>query len=81
MIIILHNVAEIKSRGGKIIMFSPFSEAQILADFWVEVPRFCDEFMPVVLSKPLQLLACYTALTKGLNPDQPRNLAKSVTVE
>ena len=77
----LNNVAEIKSRGGKIIMFSPFSEAESLADFWIEVPRFCDEFMPVVMAKPLQLLACYTALSKGLNPDKPRNLAKSVTVE
>ena len=77
----MNNVAEVKSRGGKIIMFSQFDEVGEKVDYFVKVPKMEDEFMPIIMAKPLQLLACYTALKKGLNPDMPRNLAKSVTVE
>ena len=77
----LNNVAEVKSRGGKVIIFSPFKQVSDYADIMVNVPQLNDEFMPFVLAKPLQLLALYTAKSMGINPDFPRNLAKSVTVE
>lgn len=51
------------------------------ADYTIEVPVITDCLMPVVVSVPLQLLAYYIAVNKGRNVDQPRNLAKSVTVE
>ncbi len=77
----MNNVAEIKSRGGKIVLFSPFYECADSADYFIQVPYVDDDFSPFVLATPFQLLACYTALAKGINPDFPRNLAKSVTVE
>ena len=51
------------------------------ADFVIEVPVIAECLMPIVVSVPLQLLAYYIAVYKGRNVDQPRNLAKSVTVE
>ncbi len=77
----LNNIAEIKSRGGKIIMLSPFNDAKRVADIFIKLPLLDDEFMPFVCAYPLQLLAYYTARFRGVNPDRPRNLAKSVTVE
>lgn len=50
-------------------------------DYTIEVPVVTDCLMPIVVSVPLQLLAYYIAVNKGRNVDQPRNLAKSVTVE
>ena len=77
------NIEEIKARGGKIIAVIARGDEQERrsADFVIEVPVIAECLMPIVVSVPLQLLAYYIAVYKGRNVDQPRNLAKSVTVE
>ncbi len=77
------NIQEIKSRGGKIIAVVAEGDTHVksLADYTIEVPMAHECLMPIVASIPLQLLAYYIAVNKGRNVDQPRNLAKSVTVE
>ena len=76
-------LALIKARGGKIIAVVARGDEQVRrsADFVIEVPVIAECLMPIVVSVPLQLLAYYIAVYKGRNVDQPRNLAKSVTVE
>ena len=76
-------IEEIKARGGKIIAVIARGDEQVRrsADFVIEVPVIAECLMPIVVSVPLQLLAYYIAVYKGRNVDQPRNLAKSVTVE
>ena len=77
------NIEEIKARGGKIIAVCARDDQQVRrsADYVIEVPVITECLMPIVVSVPLQLLAYYIAVYKGRNVDQPRNLAKSVTVE
>ena len=77
------NIEEIRARGGKIIAVIARDDTHVRrsADYTIEVPVITDCLMPVVVSVPLQLLAYYIAVNKGRNVDQPRNLAKSVTVE
>ncbi|WP_022670054.1 glutamine--fructose-6-phosphate transaminase (isomerizing) [Hippea alviniae] len=75
----LSNCEEIKSRMGKIILIS--DKVSPLADETVKMPEIDYEFLPFTFVVPLQLLAYYIALFLGNDIDQPRNLAKSVTVE
>lgn len=77
------NIEEIKARGGKIIAVISQGDTQLRkrADYCIEVPSTEECLMPIVSIIPLQLLAYYVATCKGRNVDQPRNLAKSVTVE
>ena len=77
------NIEEIKARGGKIIAVISREDTQVreLADYCIEVPSTVECLLPVVSIVPLQLLAYWIATYKGRNVDQPRNLAKSVTVE
>ena len=77
------NMEEIKARGGKIIavIAQGDSHARKSADYTIEIPTTDECLMPVIVSIPLQLMAYYIAVYKGRNVDQPRNLAKSVTVE
>lgn len=79
----ISNIQEIKARGGRIIAIIREGDTQIkkLADWAIEIPGLCDFLMPIIAVIPLQLLAYYVAVYKGRNVDQPRNLAKSVTVE
>ncbi len=82
----LGNIQEAKARGGSIIAITSAGDttlAQVLddADALVAVPATSALLMPVVLSIPLQLLSYYIAVRRGCDVDQPRNLAKSVTVE
>lgn len=79
----ISNIEEIKARGGKIIAVVSTGDnlARKCADYVIEVPSVTDCLMPIVTSVPLQMLAYYIAVYKGRNVDQPRNLAKSVTVE
>ncbi len=80
---IVSNVQEIKARKGKIIAVVNKGDQQVssMADYVIEVPETSECFSPIVASVPLQLLAYYIAVYRGANVDQPRNLAKSVTVE
>ena len=77
----LNNIHEINSRGAKIILFSPFTELKPFVFKFIEVPKVNDLLAPFSIIKPLQILAYKTAVSKNLDPDKPRNLAKSVTVE
>jgi len=80
---IVSNVQEVKARKGKIIAVVNKGDKQIrnLADHVIEVPETEEILTPLVTIVPLQLLAYHIAIFRGCNVDQPRNLAKSVTVE
>lgn len=80
---IVSNVQEIKARKGKVIAVVNYGDEQVasMADYVIEIPETSECFSPIVASIPLQLLAYYIAVYRGANVDQPRNLAKSVTVE
>lgn len=80
---VVSNIQEIKSRKGIIIGVVNEGDKQVkeLADFIIEVPDCNEYFSPIVTSIPLQLLSYHIAVMRGANVDQPRNLAKSVTVE
>lgn len=77
------NIEEIKARGGKVITVIAKGDEQVRksSDYFIEVPVVAECLMPIVVSVPLQLLAYHIAVNKGRDVDQPRNLAKSVTVE
>ena len=83
---ILSNIQEVKSRGGKLIIISSVKNKDIksLSDHFIyldNISNFHNSLTPILTSIPLQLLAYHIAVIKGCNVDQPRNLAKSVTVE
>jgi glucosamine--fructose-6-phosphate aminotransferase (isomerizing) len=80
---IVSNIEEVKARGGKVIALinEGDSEIQRLADATFTIPETLDLLTPILTSIPLQLLSYYVAVSRGCNVDQPRNLAKSVTVE
>ena len=81
----ISNIVEVKSRGAKIILVCTDACARGLkdgvADYVVEIPHSEELLMPITAVVPLQILAYYTAINRGNDPDKPRNLAKSVTVE
>ena len=80
---IVSNIQEIKSREGKIIAIVSEGDKTIakLANDVIEIPNVSEFFTPIIAAIPLQLLSYYIAIIRGCNVDQPRNLAKSVTVE
>jgi glucosamine--fructose-6-phosphate aminotransferase (isomerizing) len=80
---IVSNVEELKARKGKIIAIVTEGDNNIssLADYVIEIPNVAECLSPLLTVIPLQLLSYYIATAKGRNVDQPRNLAKSVTVE
>jgi glucosamine--fructose-6-phosphate aminotransferase (isomerizing) len=77
------NIEEVKARKGRIIaVVNPsHEEVKNLAEFVIEIPQTMDELSPLLSVIPLQLLSYYIAVNRGCDVDQPRNLAKSVTVE
>lgn len=79
----LSNIMEIKARKGRIIAIINKGDTQVkqIADYTIEVPGTVECLMPIIACVPLQLIAYYIAVNKGRNVDQPRNLAKAVTVE
>ncbi len=77
----LNNIHELNSRGAKVILFSPFLELKNEVAAFVKLPKIGSLFSPLIAVKPLQELTLYVAQKKGIDPDKPRNLAKSVTVE
>tara|TARA_R110000868_G_scaffold120443_3_gene319629 strand:+ start:1652 stop:3499 length:1848 start_codon:yes stop_codon:yes gene_type:complete len=80
---VVSNIQEIKSRKGKIIAIVTEGDETVrdLADHVIEVPETFESLSPLLTTIPLQLLSYHIALMRGCNVDQPRNLAKSVTVE
>ena len=79
----LNAVHEVACRGAETALITPFSDLaeECGASKTFLLPTASSEVLPIVASVPLQLIAYHTALCRGLNPDRPRNLAKSVTVE
>lgn len=81
----ISNIVEVKSRGASIILVCTDACARGLkegvADYVIEIPHTDELLMPITAVVPLQILAYYTAINRGNDPDKPRNLAKSVTVE
>ncbi|HUH11959.1 MAG TPA: glutamine--fructose-6-phosphate transaminase (isomerizing) [Longimicrobiales bacterium] len=80
---VVSNVEEVKARGGRIIAVVTEGETELsgLVDHIIPIPKTLDMLTPILASVPLQLLAYHVAVLRGCNVDQPRNLAKSVTVE
>ena len=79
----LSNMVEVKSRGAYLMGVTSYGNYSIedTAGFTVYVPKICNYFATSLAVVPLQLLAYYVSVAKGLDVDKPRNLAKSVTVE
>jgi glucosamine--fructose-6-phosphate aminotransferase (isomerizing) len=80
---IISNVQEVKARKGRVISVVTRGDDILpaLSEFVIEVPAVQEALMPIVSVVPLQLLSYHIAVMRGCNVDQPRNLAKSVTVE
>jgi glucosamine--fructose-6-phosphate aminotransferase (isomerizing) len=80
---VVSNVQEVKARGGRVVAITTRDEESLHGklDYEFRIPETRDLLTPVLASVPLQLLAYYIAVKRGANVDQPRNLAKSVTVE
>ncbi|MCF8713901.1 glutamine--fructose-6-phosphate transaminase (isomerizing) [Joostella atrarenae] len=80
---VVSNIQEIKSRKGKIIAVVTEGDTEVksMADYVIEVPETIEGLTPLLTTIPLQLLSYHIAVMRGCNVDQPRNLAKSVTVE
>ncbi len=80
---VISNIQEVKARKGRVIAIVTEGDTAVraLADYVIEIPDADEAFLPLLATIPLQLLSYHTALLRGCNVDQPRNLAKSVTVE
>ena len=80
---VVSNIQEVKARGGQILAIVTEGDNQVksLSDHTIEVPKAHEALAPLLTSIPMQLLSYHIALLRGCNVDQPRNLAKSVTVE
>jgi len=80
---VISNIEEVKARGGRLIAIANENDNEIdrLVDYSIKIPSTIRMLMPILNVIPLQLLSYHIAVKKGLNVDQPRNLAKSVTVE
>jgi glutamine---fructose-6-phosphate transaminase (isomerizing) len=80
---VVSNIQEVKARKGKIIAIVTEGDEQVreMADHVIEIPETDEHLVPILATVPLQLLSYHIAVMRGCNVDQPRNLAKSVTVE
>ncbi|HNB57389.1 MAG TPA: SIS domain-containing protein, partial [bacterium] len=80
---VVSNIEEVRARGGKVIAITTEGNTDIRskADHIIYIPKTMDFLIPILSVIPLQLLSYHMAVLRGCNVDQPRNLAKSVTVE
>lgn len=80
---VISNIQEVKARKGKVIAIVTQGDTEVkkMADYCIEIPDSDEAFLPLLATIPLQLLSYHIAVMRGCNVDQPRNLAKSVTVE
>jgi len=80
---VVSNIQEVKARKGQIIAIVTEGDKTVkaMADHVIEIPRTDDSLVPILSAVPLQLFSYHVAIMRGCNVDQPRNLAKSVTVE
>jgi len=80
---VISNIQEVRARGGHVIAIVSEGDTVVkdMADYVIEIPQTSEAFVPLLATIPLQLLSYHIAVMRGCNVDQPRNLAKSVTVE
>jgi len=80
---VVSNIQEVKARNGIVIAIVTYGDTTVkeIADYVIEIPEVVEPLTPILANIPLQLLSYYIAVMRGCNVDQPRNLAKSVTVE
>ena len=80
---VISNIQEVKARKGIVIAIVAEGDTEVknMADYTIEIPHADEAFLPLIATIPLQLLSYHIAVMRGCNVDQPRNLAKSVTVE
>jgi glucosamine--fructose-6-phosphate aminotransferase (isomerizing) len=80
---VVSNIQEVKARKGQVIAIVSEGDVDVkeMADYVIEIPQTNEAFVPLIATIPLQLLSYHIAVMRGCNVDQPRNLAKSVTVE
>jgi glucosamine--fructose-6-phosphate aminotransferase (isomerizing) len=80
---VISNIQEVKARKGKVIAIVTEGDTEVkkMADYCIAIPDANEAFLPLLATIPLQLLSYHIAVMRGCNVDQPRNLAKSVTVE
>lgn len=80
---VVSNIQEVKARGGRLIAIVTEGDKTVkeLSEYVIEIPDCSEQLSPLLTNIPLQLLSYYIAVRRGCNVDQPRNLAKSVTVE
>lgn len=80
---VVSNIQEVKARGGRLVVIVTAGDRELgqMAEYTIEVPKCDDLLTPLLTVIPLQLLSYHVAVMRGCNVDQPRNLAKSVTVE
>ncbi|WP_343530720.1 glutamine--fructose-6-phosphate transaminase (isomerizing) [Pedobacter sp.] len=80
---VISNIQEVKARKGQVIAIVTEGDVDVkkMADYCIEIPDASEAFLPLLATIPLQLLSYHIAVMRGCNVDQPRNLAKSVTVE
>lgn len=80
---VISNIQEVKARKGQVIAIVTEGDTEVknMADYVIEIPQTEEAFVPLLATIPLQLMAYHIAVMRGCNVDQPRNLAKSVTVE
>jgi glucosamine--fructose-6-phosphate aminotransferase (isomerizing) len=80
---VISNIQEVKARKGQVIAIVSEGDTTVkgMADYIIEIPQTAEAFVPLLATIPLQLLSYHIAVMRGCNVDQPRNLAKSVTVE
>jgi glucosamine--fructose-6-phosphate aminotransferase (isomerizing) len=80
---VVSNIQEVKARKGQIIAIVTEGDEHVkeIADHVIEIPETDEHLVPILATIPLQLLSYHVAVMRGCNVDQPRNLAKSVTVE
>jgi len=80
---VISNIQEVKARKGIVLAIVTEGDTEVrkMADYCIEIPDASEAFLPLLATIPLQLLSYHIALLRGCNVDQPRNLAKSVTVE
>jgi glucosamine--fructose-6-phosphate aminotransferase (isomerizing) len=80
---VISNIQEVKARKGQVIAIvtEGGTDVKAMADYVIEIPQTAEAFVPLLATIPLQLISYHIAVMRGCNVDQPRNLAKSVTVE
>ena len=80
---VISNIQEVKARKGIVVAIVTEGDTTVrdMADYCIEIPDASEAFLPLLATIPLQLLSYHIAVLRGCNVDQPRNLAKSVTVE